>query len=95
MKFSYTRDYIDFLVKKVIEHFKDKSIYRIHDLSHINAVNDIYEKYNNSENLLLFGCDKSDVAKVKYFVTFPDVDTVFVNGELLECFFKLLIIFIF
>lgn len=83
-KFSYTRDYIDFLVKKVIEHFKDRSIYRIHDLSHINAVNDIYEKYNNSVNLLLFGCDKSDVAKVKYFVTFPDVDTVFVNGELLE-----------
>lgn len=53
-------------------------------MSHINAVNDIYEKYNNSVNLLLFGCDKSDVAKVKYFVTFPDVDTVFVNGELLE-----------
>lgn len=83
-RFSYTGDYIDFLVKKVIEHFKDKSIYRIHDLSHINAVNDIYEKYNNSVNLLLFGCDKSDVAKVKYFVTFPDVDTVFVKGELFE-----------
>lgn len=83
-KFSYTRDYIDFLVKKVIEHFKDRSIYRIHDLSHIDVVNDTYEKYNNSVNLLLYGCDKCDISKVKYFVTFPDMDTVFVKGELFE-----------
>lgn len=82
-KFSYSSDYVDGLVERIINYFKDRNIERIYNLPSLEIIDEITEEYNKNANKLFCGC-REDTKPTKCYVVFPDVDTIFVKGDLLE-----------